>query len=108
MRPGLLAALLLVALPGCCRSPWAAYPMPVPPDHSCSTGGSTHGDDVYVWDCYRGRRVVVSQYSSEMMCSGAESDSAPCGQQTALERKLGLAAGACTRGARPGREWQTR
>ena len=99
-------AITSLALSGCCRDPWSAYRMPVPPDHACTTGSSTHGDDVYVWDCHEGRRVVVAQYSAEMGCSPARQDTAPCGTVTRLETELGLSMASCTSGARSGREWK--
>jgi hypothetical protein len=106
MRRLLVTALAGLTLSGCCRDPWSAHPMPVPPDHACATGSGTHGDDVYVWDCYQGKRVVVSQYSAEMSCSAPRQDTAPCGAVTKLETDLGLTATACSSGARPGREWR--
>lgn len=80
--------------------------MPVLPDHACVAGSATHGDDVYIWDCHHGQRVVIAQYSGEMSCSTPRKDTAACGAVTKLETDLGLTASSCTSGARSGRVWQ--
>lgn len=98
----LIACALSVA--GCCSDPWSAYPESTMPDRSCSTG-DVHGHDVYIWECLRGERVVVAQYSAEMSCQAPVRDTAPCGSTTKLEGSLELSDEACS-GPRSGREWK--
>jgi hypothetical protein len=111
MRPRLLLALPL-ALTGCCRDPWSAFPMSSPPDQVCQVGGSVAGWDVYRWTCVGGEHVVVAQYSAEMTCQAPIREAVPCGSTTNFEREHGLVAGGksdvCKEGSRPGREWRTR
>ena len=93
---------MMLALAGClCRDPWNAYPESTPPDRSCTTGSGTHGDDVYIWECLRGTKVVVSQYSAEMTCRSPVREELPCGQKSALEADPTFVC----KGARPSREW---
>jgi hypothetical protein len=99
-----LVGLLALTVAGCCSDPWRAYPESAPPDHSCSTG-SVQGSDVYIWDCLRGQRVVVAQYSAEMSCQAPERAVSACGTITSLEKSLALTPEKC-KGPRPGREWR--
>jgi hypothetical protein len=52
----LLPAFLLA---GCCSKPWVAQPMDSAPDEQCRVGASTHGYDLYSWECVDGEHVVV-------------------------------------------------
>jgi hypothetical protein len=98
-RPsGLRVALLLVAAlapAGCffCLKPWQRYRMPRPPDLSCFEPG-IHGWTLFVWECVDGERVVIGQFSTEMMCRNPVREKGPCGQTTPLERER-VAAGRC-------------
>jgi hypothetical protein len=104
LRSCVALGLLAVAENGCCSDPWRAYPESVPPDRSCSTG-NVHGYDAYIWDCLRGKHVVVAQYSAEMSCSAAEREVSACGTATPLETRLALTPARCS-GPRSGREWR--
>lgn len=103
---GLVWVVLALALAatGCCSEPWKVYPEKTAPDRSCTTG-STHGHDVYIWECLGGEHVVVAQYSAEMSCQRPRRDTAPCGSLTKLEQELELKPEMCT-GPRPGRAWR--
>ncbi len=79
--------LLVFLLTGCCSEPWKVFPMSVAPDVSCRTG-TTHGYDIYIWDCYQNEKVVISQYSTEATCQAPEQQKTKCGQLTEIERKL--------------------
>lgn len=59
----------------------------MPPDHSCRTG-TTHGYDVYTWNCINNQKVVVYQYSSEMTCQKPHKEITACGQLTPIEKKI--------------------
>src|SRR5258708_3661534 len=64
----------------CGGNPWSVAGAPdVPPDGEFRTGVEA-GEDVYVWQCYKGSRVVVRQFGSA--CFGTRSpelDKGPCG-----------------------------
>lgn len=97
-------ALLLGLAGGCCAAPWDVYPEATLPDRSCTTGGSVYGDDVYIWDCLNGSKVVVWQYSSEWVCRAPEREVVACGSPATIEADPSLD---CA-GPRPGREWMVR
>ncbi len=84
--------------------PWGAFPEKTPPDRQCSTGTS-HGYDVYIWDCLRGEHVVVAKYSAEMSCRAPTREASACGTLTPLERSLSLTPALCG-GPRAGRGWR--
>ena len=99
-----IGCAIVLAAAGCCADPWNAYPENISPDRSCSTG-SSHGHDVYIWECLRGEHVVVAQYSAEMTCQRAVRETSACGATTPLERSLALTPAMCA-GARPNRAWR--
>lgn len=78
---------LLLILSGCCQKPWQAFPMTTAPDRSCRTG-TTHGYDVYIWECKQKQKTVIYQYSAEMSCQPPQREIVPCGELTALEKQL--------------------
>jgi hypothetical protein len=78
---------ILLAL-SCGGSPWSVSGAPKsPPDEQFRTGVEV-GEDVYVWHCYEGKRVVVTQTSSA--CFGARSPelaSGACGAPLTSEAR---------------------
>jgi hypothetical protein len=75
------------ALSGCwCTSMHVPGAPAVPPDEQYQTG-STHGYDVFVWRCFAGRHVVVSQFSAEMTCGFAHLESSACGTLSEVEKQ---------------------
>ena len=70
-----------------CPSPHVWGAPTIPPDLQYQTG-TTHGYDMFVWNCVDGARVVISQYSAEMTCQRAKLEVAPCGARTSLEVSL--------------------
>ncbi len=80
-------AFFSVLFAACCPRPWDAQPMDEAPDQQCRVGPATHGYDIYTWDCVEGEHVVVSFYSSEMMCAMPEKESVACGELTSLEKE---------------------
>jgi hypothetical protein len=90
VRCSLLFPIFVLVLSACCPRPWDAQPMEAPPDEQCRVGESTHGYDLYLWDCVENDdgepvHVVVSFYSSEMSCDYPEKTEVPCGETTELE-----------------------
>ena len=60
--------------------------MLTPPDQSCRTGGGV-GHDVWIWECYENRRVVIYQYCGGFVgCRPAEREETACGGCTPFER----------------------
>lgn len=81
--------LLVIILTGCCARPWKVFRQLPPPDESYRTGvGGTHGYDVYIWNCYDNKRVVVYSFSAEMSCKNPEKEETECGGLTPLEKEL--------------------
>jgi hypothetical protein len=85
LRFAILPVLAFAFTTGCCTKPWDAQPMGTAPDAQCRVGQSTHGYDLYVWDCVDDEHVVVSFYSAEMSCAQPEKESVACGELTDLE-----------------------
>ena len=83
-----LRPLLCLFLAACCAKPWDAQPMDSAPDEQCRVGESTHGYDLYIWDCVADEHVVVSFYSAEMSCNPPEKTSVACGELTDLETEF--------------------
>jgi hypothetical protein len=67
-RPPLFVLFVLGAI-ACSGAPWKVANAPTsPPDEQFQTGVEV-GEEVYVWHCYQGSRVLVRQSSSA--CFGA-------------------------------------
>lgn len=81
-----LPVWIALALLSCGGNPWSVAGAPtVPPDAELRTGVEA-GEDVYVWRCYRGERVVVRQYGTA--CTGTRApvlDRGPCGAPLPVE-----------------------
>src|SRR4029078_13062881 len=54
------------------------------PDRGYQTG-SIYGYDVYIWDCYGSKRIVLWRTSAEMSQSPYTREEAPCGGVTPIE-----------------------
>jgi hypothetical protein len=76
----------LLAVVSCGGRPWSVSGAPdVPPDMQFRTGVEA-GEDIYVWNCFRGHRVVVRQFSSA--CFGSRApvmERGACGARLASE-----------------------
>ncbi len=57
------------------------------PDSAYQTG-TLYGYDVYIWECYQGKRIVVYRYSSEMTAGAYSREETACGGVTGIEEKL--------------------
>jgi hypothetical protein len=57
------------------------------PDRGYQTG-TIYGYDVYIWDCYQGKRIVVWRTSAEMTVGQYAREEAACGGQTPIEIRL--------------------
>lgn len=87
MRNTILILLGALSSAGCCGAPWSSFPMATAPDRACRTGGAA-GYDVYIWSCYNQQRVVIYKFSGELSCQEPQRETASCGGQTAIEKKL--------------------
>lgn len=72
--------LVILALVACSGAPWTVADAPrVPPDEQFRTGVEA-GHDVYIWNCYEGKRVMITQFGSA--CFGTRApqiERGPCG-----------------------------
>jgi hypothetical protein len=99
--------LLLFLLTGCCQPPWEKFEISTPPDRSCRTG-TTHGYDVYIWNCQNNQKVVIYQYSTEMTCQKSQKETARCGELTSIEKTLGELGGESCRQVPAIRQWRVK
>jgi hypothetical protein len=86
LRLLVIFALVNVA---CAGAPWAAPGVPSrPPDEQFGTGAEA-GEDVYIWHCHEGERVMVSQWGSA--CYGTRApvvERGACGKPLPGERRF--------------------
>ncbi len=86
LRLPVIFALVTVA---CGGAPWAAPGVPKrPPDEQFGTGAEA-GEDVYIWNCHEGARVMVSQWGSA--CYGTRApvvERGPCGTPLPGEKRF--------------------
>lgn len=80
---------MLLHLSGCAAWAWNKYKIPVQPNYSCQTG-MTSGYEIWVWNCYDNKHIVIYQASAEFNRREAEREIVPCGQKTKFEQKLAL------------------
>lgn len=57
------------------------------PDRAFQTG-TIYGVDVYVWECYQGKHIVLHRNSSEMAAGPFTREEAACGDTTSIEKQL--------------------
>ncbi len=57
------------------------------PDSAYQTG-TIFGYNVYVWDCYQGKRIVMYNATSEMWIGPFKREETKCGEQTPIETEL--------------------
>jgi len=50
--------------------------------------GSVAGYNVYIWECYQGRRIVIFNTSAEFTSSDYIRQESPCGETTRIEKQL--------------------
>ena len=79
--------LLVLGTIACGGSPWAAKDAPkTPPDEQFRTGVEV-GYDAWIWHCYEGQRIVITQSGSAGFGTSAPRRSTgPCGAPLASER----------------------
>jgi len=80
-----LLALGLIML-GCSSKAWEVKGAPsAPPDEQFRTGVEA-GYDAYVWYCYKGERIVVTQSSSALLgATKPQLHRGPCGAPLSVE-----------------------
>ncbi len=57
------------------------------PDAGFQTG-TVAGYNVYVWNCYQGKKIVLYNVTSELLAREYKREEAPCGGTTDIETKL--------------------
>jgi hypothetical protein len=57
------------------------------PDAGFQTG-NVAGYNVYIWECYHGKRIVLYNTSSELLSMAFQRQEAPCGGTTEIEKTL--------------------
>ena len=57
------------------------------PDRGYQTG-TVFGYDVYIWNCYQGKHIVLYRESAEMRTSPYAREEVECGELTPIETKL--------------------
>ena len=57
------------------------------PDRGYQTG-SIYGYDVYIWECYQSKHIVVWRTSAEMSAGPFTREETACGATTPIEEKL--------------------
>ena len=57
------------------------------PDRAFQTG-TVAGYDVFIWDCYQGKRIVLYHESSEMRSGPFVRQEVACGQMAPIEQTL--------------------
>ncbi len=57
------------------------------PDAGFQTG-TVAGYNVYVWNCYQGKKIVLYNVTSEMLSREYKREEAPCGGTTEIEKTL--------------------
>ena len=81
--------LLTLGLLACSRHPWTAADAPkAPPDEQFRTGVEV-GYDAWIWHCYEGKRVVITQSGSACFGTSAPRTSrGPCGAPLETEKDV--------------------
>ncbi len=57
------------------------------PDRAYQTG-TIYGYDVFIWDCYQNKRIVLWKTSAEMTSGPFTREETACGGMTPIEQKL--------------------
>lgn len=84
---GTAVSLMLVLLSACSSNKYVVAAGLPAPDSGFQTG-TAFGYDVYIWECYRGKRIVVYRESAEMRVGPFVREEAACGAMTPIETKL--------------------
>lgn len=78
----------MVLLLAACSSNKYVVAAGLPAPNSGFQTGTVHGYDVYIWDCYQTKRIVVYRESAEMRVGPYMREEALCGEMTPIETKL--------------------
>lgn len=81
-----LALALAAGVVACSNDPWKAKDAPkVPPDEQFRTGVEV-GYDAWIWHCYEGHRIVITQSGSAFFgASAPKTNRGACGAPLAVE-----------------------
>ncbi len=87
VRNAVLLACAALGASACCADPWSSFPEHRPPDQQYSVSEGVQGDEIYVWECLNGQRVVVYRSHAEWACGDPRRETAACGEKTPIEKK---------------------
>ena len=85
---GLCFVLLVVILLTSCSSNRDSIAAGLPAPDTGFYTGTVAGYNVFIWECYQGKRIVVFKTSAEMTSSDYKRQESPCGETTAIEKQL--------------------
>lgn len=82
-----LTATFVLFLTSCSSNKYVVAAGLPKPDRGFQTG-TVYGIDVYVWECYQGKHIVLHRNSSEMTVGPYTREEAACGETTPIEKQL--------------------
>jgi hypothetical protein len=82
-----VALLLAILLTSCGLNKYDIAAGLPNPDTAYMTG-TVAGHNLYIWECYQGKHIVIYQEAGEMWASLYTREESLCGSQTAIEIKL--------------------
>jgi hypothetical protein len=85
---GLCFVLLAVTLLTACTTNRDSIAAGLPSPDTGFYTGTVAGYNVFIWECYQGKRIVIFKTSAEMTSSDYERQESPCGETTAIEKQL--------------------
>lgn len=83
----LLCALVVAGLTACSSNKSVVAAGLPDPDRGFQTG-TVAGYDVWIWECYQDKHIVIYRTSAEMTAGMYEREETPCGELTPIELKL--------------------
>src|SRR5262245_61642294 len=95
------AGAMLVLISSCSWNKYIVAAGLPAPDRAYQTG-TIYGYDVFIWDCYQNKRIVLWHTSAEMTSGPFTREETVCGGVTPIEEKL---ADVEKRGRDPTRFW---
>lgn len=87
-KVGVGVALLLAILLSSCGLNKFNIAAGLPDPDTAYMTGTVAGHNLYIWECYQGKHIVIYQEAGEMWASLYTREEAVCGSPTAIEIKL--------------------
>lgn len=81
------AGVVVIVLSSCSVNKYVIAAGLPTPDRAYQTG-SLYGYNVYIWDCYQNKHIVLYHYTSEMTSGAFSREESACGATTPIETKL--------------------